>query len=445
MTRLHPSRRHFLQGAGVAMSLPFLDSLSPAFAAGRSQPPVRIGWLFFPNGVVKEDWAVTGDGRDFTFGKSNACLEAVGDNVLMISGLAQKKKIEGATTEKDAAGAHALGSARFLTCKTARKTNGKDIYLGISADQVAAKQIGNQTRLSSIELGNEVGKQEGRCDNGYSCTYLSNISWRSPTQPCGVEINPRRAFDRLFGLQGKEAVSMKARASRRKSVLDFVADDARSLSRKVSGSDHRKLTEYYESVRELEIYIDRTSSMPPLNMPLGLRPEATPETVVHHMRMMYDIMALAFQTDATRVITNMLADGQTSRVYEHLGLTSGHHQLTHSNGLDAEIQRIDQFMTEEFARFVGKLKSIPEGDGTLLDNCMIMFGSGLGDGRKHNHDDLPCVIAGGGGGSIQTGRHLVTPKDTPIANLYLAMIQSAGGVVSQFADSDGPLAGLKDW
>ncbi len=242
---------------------------------------------------------------------------------------------------------------------------------------------------------------------------------------------------------------MKARASRRQSVLDFVADDARSLSREISGKDNRKLTEYFESVRELELYIDRTSSMPPLEMPPlemppGLRPEATPETVVHHIRMMYDIMALAFQTDATRVITNMLADGQTSRVYEHLGLDSGHHQLTHSNGREKEIQRIDQFVTQEFARFVGKLKSIPEGDGTLLDNCMIMFGSGLGDGRKHNHNDLPCVIAGGGGGAVDTGRHLVTPKDTPISNLYLGMLQTVGANVSEFADSEVSLSGLKD-
>lgn len=443
MKHLYPERRQFLRGVGVAMSLPLLESLPVLHAAETSKPPIRLGWLFFPNGVVKEGWALGGDGRDFTFGKTNACLENVREDVLMISGLAQQKKIEGAIEQQKAAGAHALGSARFLTCKTARKTNGKDIYLGVSADQVAAKLIGNATRLPSIELGNEVGKQEGRCDNGYSCTYLSNISWRSPTQPCGVEINPRRAFDRLFGLQGEEAASMKARASRRQSVLDFVADDARSLSRKISGSDNRKLTEYFESVRDLELFIDRTSSMPPLKISPELRPEATPETIVHHMRMMYDIMVLAFQTDATRVITNMLADGQTNRVYENLGLTSGHHQLTHSNGGDAEIQQIDQFMVEEFARFVGKLKSIPEGDGTLLDNCMIMFGSELGDGRKHNHNDLPCVIAGGAGGAVNTGRLLVTSKDTPISNLFLGMIQAAGGNVREFADSEGPLSGLK--
>ena len=442
------SRRHFLRGAGVAMAVPFLDAMIPsgfgkiarAAAKTAAKPPVRLGWLFFPNGVVQENWNIEKTGRDFVFNKTNAALDAVRNDVLMISNLSQKKIFK---VDVDAAGAHARGSSAFITAAKAKKTNGKDIYLGISADQVAAKELGQSTRLPSIELGVEAGKQEGRCDNGYSCAYLSNISWRSPTQPSGVEVNPRRAFDRLFGLVGEEAEAFKMRSAQRKSVLDFVQDDAKSLRRKVGATDKQKLDEYYQSVREVELYIERVASMEPVDIDPSLRPDPEPDSVIHHMRLMYDIIALAFQTDSTRILTNMLADGQTNRVYEHLGLTSGHHQLTHSKNKDAEIQRIDQFITEEFARFISKMKAIPEGEGSLLDNCMIMFGSGLADGRKHNFDNLPCVIAGRGGGAIDTGRHIAVEETTPVANLYLSMLQTAGCEVSSFGNSSGPLEGLK--
>ena len=252
------SRRHFLRGAGIAMSLPFLDAMIPSgfgkvareAAKAASKPPVRLGWLFFPNGMVREDWQIEKAGRDFVFNKSNASLESVRDQVLMISNLSQNKTY-GKSATGDEAGAHARGSSAYLTAAKAKKTNGKDIYLGTSADQIAANQLGAATRLPSIELGVEPGKQEGRCDNGYSCVYLSNISWRSPTQPSGVEINPRRAFDRLFGLVGDEAKKFEARAARRKSVLDFVQDDAKQLRRTVGATDRQKLDEYYDSVREL--------------------------------------------------------------------------------------------------------------------------------------------------------------------------------------------------
>ena len=430
------------------MTLPFLEAMVPggfgavarAATARAQRHPVRLAWMFFPNGVVHEDWKLTGSGTDFTFNRTNAALEAVRDEILMISDLANAPAGQ---DNGDAAGAHARGSSSFITAASAKKTNGKDIYIGISADQVAAKFMGKDSRLASMELGVEEGKQEGRCDNGYSCAYLSNISWRSPTQPSGIEINPRRAFDRLFGVPGQEADAFKARAAQRSSVLDFVADDAKSLSRQVGRTDRQKLDEYFTSVRELEVTIDRIASLPPLDIDPALRPPQDPESVIHHMRLMYDVIALAFQTDATRIITNMLADGQTNRVYEHLGISSGHHQLTHSNGREEEIQRIDQFMVEEYARFIAKMKSIPEGEGSLLDNCAIMFGSGLGDGRKHNHDKLPVVLAGRGGGTIDPGRHIHFDDKTPVANLYLSMLQTAGCEVDEFGDSTGPLPDLQ--
>ena len=429
------------------MALPFLDSMVPggfgtlarAATAKAKQHPVRLAWLFFPNGVVLEDWDLKGTGKNFELNRTNAPLASVRDDIVFVSNLAQARAGEDGG---DAAGAHARGASSFLTAASAKKTNGKDIYIGTSVDQVAAKFIGHQSRLPSIELGVEEGKQEGRCDNGYSCAYLSNISWRSPTQPSGIEINPRRAFDRLFGIPGQEAEAFKQRSARRVSVLDLVADDAKALTRNVGRTDAQKLDEYFTSVRELELTIDRIASMPPIPIDPALRPEADPESVIHHMRSMYDVIALAFQMDATRVLTNMLADGQTNRVYEHLGITSGHHQLTHSNGKDAEIQKIDQFMVEEYARFLAKMKATPEGEGALLDNCMIMFGSGLGDGRKHIHHHLPVVLAGKAGGRLETGRHLAADEKTPIANLYLSMLQAAGCNVDEFGDSTGALKGL---
>lgn len=443
------SRRHFLRGAGTVMALPLLNAMIPsgygqaarAATATALKRPVRLGWLFFPNGVVKEGWELSGAGRDFKLNTSNAPLESVRDDVLIISNLAQARA---SNKGDDAAGAHARGTSSFLTAASARKTNGTDIFIGVSIDQVAASLIGANTRLPSIELGVEEGKQEGRCDNGYSCVYLSNISWRSPTQPCGVEINPRRAFDRLFGVVGTEGDAFRQRAAKRRSVLDFVGNDAKSLLRSVGTTDRQKLDEYFTSVRELELYIDKVANQPPLDVARELRPSEDPGNVVHHMRLMYDIMALGFQMDATRVASTMLADGQTNQVYAHLGLSSGHHQLTHSTGKEDEITRIDHFMTSEFARFVAKLKSIPDGDGaTLLDNCLIAYGSDLGDGRKHNHDQIPCVVAGRGGGAFTPGRHLVPAAKTPMANLYVSMIQAAGCDVKSFGDSTGPLAGAQ--
>lgn len=356
----------------------------------------------------------------------------------MISNLAHDK----ARPNGDGPGGHARCGATYLTAAQAKKTGGKDIYLGESIDQVIARQIGGETRLPSIELGTEPAKKEGRCDSGYSCIYMSNISWRSATQPSGVEISPRRAFDRLFGASRTDGERFRQRSAARQSVLDFVADDARRIQNKLGAADRRKLDEYFESVRAVEKQIDRIASLPPIDVPEGSRPEQDPEDFVTHMRLMYDLMALAWQTDATRVITFMAANAQTNRVYENLGVTSGHHQLTHSKSQEADIQKIDHFMAAEFARFVGKLAEIPEGEGTLLDDCLVTHGSGMGDGRKHDHGELPCVVAGRGGGAIQPGRPLALKEETPMADLFVSMAQLAGAKVETFGDSKGSLGAL---
>ncbi|MBK8037841.1 MAG: DUF1552 domain-containing protein [Verrucomicrobiaceae bacterium] len=434
MNHRSTSRRTFLRGLGATMGLPFLESLHAAEAAAK--PPLRFGWIFFPNGMVRDFWTPKGEGRDFEFNQTNASLAPVRDHITLIGNLAHDKARENG----DGGGAHARNGATFLTAVQAKKTGGKDIHAGVSIDQIIANQLGQHTRLPSLELGTEPSRKEGRCDSGYSCIYMSNISWRSATQPSGIEINPRRAFDRLFGASGSEGERFHARSAARQSVLDFVADDAKRLQRQVGGSDRRKLDEYFESVRAVERQIDQMASLPPIEVPGTSRPEADPADTVKRIRLMYDLMALAYQTDATRVITFMTANAQTNRVYDHLGITSGHHQLTHSSGQDAEIQKIDRFMTEEFARFVAKLQSIPEGEGTLLDHCLITFGSAMGDGRKHDHGDLPCVIAGHAGGALKGGRYLRLKEETPMANLFVTTARLAGAKLDRFGDSTGALA-----
>ena len=433
MNQHSTSRRTFLRGLGALVGLPFLESLHAATAAAK--PPLRFGWIFFPNGMVRDFWTPQGEGRDFQFNQTNAALAPVRDHVTLIGNLAHDKARENG----DGGGAHARNGATYLTAVQAKKTGGKDIHAGVSIDQVIANQLGQHTRLPSLELGTEPSRKEGRCDSGYSCIYMSNISWRSATQPSGIEINPRRAFDRLFGASGSEGERLRARSAARQSVLDFVADDTKRLQRQVSGSDRRKLDEYFESVRAVEKQIDQMASLPPIEVPGTSRPEADPAGTVKRIRLMYDLMALAYQTDATRVITFMTANAQTNRVYDHLGITSGHHQLTHSSGQEAEIQKIDRFMTEEFARFVGKLQSIPEGEGTLLDNCLITFGSAMGDGRKHDHGDLPCVVAGHAGGALSGGNYLRLKDETPMANLFVTTAHLAGTKLDRFGDSTGAL------
>ena len=293
-----------------------------------------------------------------------------------------------------------------------------------------------------MELGVEPTRREGRCDSGYSCIYLSNISWRSPTQPSGVEISPRRAFDRLFGVRGSEAKKFQQRSADRQSVLDYVAGNATELRKQLGTTDLRKLDEYFDSVREVERQIDHVAGLPPLAVSQDQRPPSEPHDFSHHIRLMYDLMVLAYQTDATRVITFMTGNAQTDRVYENLGLNSGHHQLTHAKEKREQIRLIDAFLAEEFGRFVRRLASVPEGDGRLLDSCMVLYGSAMGDGRKHNHERLPCIVAGHGGGAIDTGRHLVMPEETPMANLFVSMANQLGVAIEHFGDSTGALQGL---
>lgn len=440
------SRRAVLRGLGVSMALPWMEGLVSAgkalaacVEAGKvATAPVRLAFVFMPNGVNYDAWEPRGDGKTFTLSPTLEPLEHVRQHVNIYTGLT----LENARANGDGPGDHARSSASFLTGRQARKTAGNDIRNGISIDQLAASEIGRATRLPSLELGCEYGPSAGSCDSGYSCAYSSNISWRDETTPMAKTIDPAAAFERLFG-DASQAASAQERLSRRQSILDFVLEDSRTLANRLGNADKRKLDQFQTAVREIELRIERTrkdfSPQPAPNVPA---PAGIPEKISEHMDLMYDMLLLAFQTDTTRIGTLMLAVDGSNRAFPEIGVKEGHHHLSHhqnNEDMIEKIRRIDRFHVDRFSRFVQKLAETPEGESTLLDSSLILFGGGISDGNKHNHENLPILVAGSGGGSVDTGRLIRTPRETPLCNLYLSMLDRAGCSPSSFADSTGRL------
>lgn len=438
------SRRTILRGAGAALALPLFEAMLPrsVVAAGQAAAaPLRMGFIYIPCGAIMEEWRPTGEGRDFKFSKTLASLEAHRKDVLVISGLAHDK----ARANGDGAGDHARDSAAFLTASQPRKTAGADINVGVSVDQVAAAKIGDKTPLPSLEIGIEAGRQAGACDSGYSCAYQSNIAWRSPTQPVAKEIHPKAVFERMFG----DESNLKARRERdfyRQSILDFVATDAAKLKTQLGQTDRRKMDEYFTSVREVEQRIQRAADDSRLRTPdVDAPPAGIPRDYAEHVRLMYDLLALAYETDTTRIATFMLGNSGSNRTYSEIGVKGGHHAISHHQGDEEKIaflQKIDQYMVEQFAYFLKKLGSIKEGNGTLLDHTMICYGAAISDPNRHQHHNLPVLMAGGANGQIKTGRHLVVPEQTPMANLFLSMLDRMGVEETRFGDSTDRLKEL---
>jgi hypothetical protein len=336
--------------------------------------------------------------------------------------------------------------ASFLTGRQARKTHGADIRVGISVDQLAALKNGKATRFASLEIGCEGGKNSGNCDSGYSCAYSANLAWRTESSPVAKETNPRSVFERLFAVPGK-GDSKGARLQRYKqSILDFVGEDARALRNRLGGPDQRKLDEYLTGIREIEQRLDRADSAVVAAPKGASRPTGIPKDYREHLRLMADMLALAFQADLTRIATFVFANDGSNRSYRDYGVAEGHHDMSHHGGnkeKKAKIQKINQFHIEQLAYLLGKLKAVKEGSGTLLDNCMIVYGSGISDGNRHNHNDLPILLAGKGGNTLKTGRHLLYADNTPLMNLYLCMLDRVGIHVDSFGDSKGRLTGLE--
>ena len=439
------SRRDLLRGLGISLALPSLPSIarplatSSGLAMTPSGVPLRMAFLYVPNGVNTEKWLPSGFGSQYQLSESLAELATFKDRMQIIRGLEHKN----GTAGEDGPGDHARAGATFLTGARPRKTGGSNIHLGVSVDQLAAQHVGAETRFKSLELSCDEARVSGQCDSGYACAYQFNLSWRSPTVPVAAESNPRFVFERLFGEGDRDerADSLQRRREMRKSVLDFVAEDARRIGRAANPNDRRKLDEYLTSVREIEKQIERVEAFGTAQEPTMPAPSGVPDSYRDHIRVMFDLMAVAFQTDSTRIATFLLAHDGSNRAFPEIGVLDGHHNLSHHQG-DAEklekIAQIDRFYAEQLAYFLGQLASKHDSDGSvILDNSMILYGSGLLDGNRHSHSDLPVILAGGGGGTLAAGRHVKLAKPVPMTNLYLSMLDRLGARVDSFSDSTG--------
>ncbi|HEY2931331.1 MAG TPA: DUF1552 domain-containing protein [Acidobacteriota bacterium] len=447
VTRRHLPRRTFLKGLGTLIALPMLDSMVPAFGAatGSGKAPTRLAFVYVPNGVIMKDWTPEAAGKDFEFSRILKPLEPFRDDLSVLSGLAHRN----ANALGDGPGDHARAGACFLTGVHPKKTAGADITVGISADQIAARAVASETRLPSIELGCEDSRTVGNCDSGYSCAYTNSISWRGPASPMPPEVNPRAAFERLFGTTdfSLDPETRDRRAQYRRSILDMVRDDTQKLIGTLGATDRRKVDEYLYAIREIERRIesaekDNREVTPPLEKPAGI-----PIAFTDYLKLMYDLQVVAFQADLTRVSTLMVGREGSVRVYPEIGVPDPHHPLTHHRGNPDWIEKvamINGLHAELFAYFVGKLKSTADGDGTLLDHSMVVYGSAIADGNRHTHQDLPVILAGRGGDGFKPGRHIVYPQHTPMTNLYLTLLDRMGIRPETIGDSTGQLEHLTE-
>src|SRR6266436_3075041 len=410
------TRRHFLRGLGACLALPAFESLRPlGLLAAPAVPgpaakstPVRMAFLYVPNGAIPSAWWPAGDGgKDFELSPTLQPLEKVRSQLQVISGLDDLNANPG----PDGAGDHARAGGTFLTGVRIKKTAGSDIYAGASIDQVVAQQIGHLTRFPSLELTCDSVRKSGNCDSGYSCAYSYNLAWRSSTQPLAPQPNPRLVFERLFGAGSpkERAENLKRRQAEQHSILDFVLEDASAIQRNLNGRDRQKIEQYLSSVREIEQRIEKAERMPVVNPEVN-SPPGIPPTFDEHLALMFDMLILAFQTDSTRVATMLFAGEGSNRTFSELGFAEGHHNLTHHQDKQEmidKVQEIDLWYVKQLARFLEKMDETKDLDGhSLLHNSMIVYGSGNADGNRHSHNNLPILLAGAGGGGLKPGRYV---------------------------------------
>lgn len=444
------SRRTLLRGLGTTVALPMFDAMASTrlltAAEQEVSPPLRMAFLYVPNGMHMADWTPSQEGTEYELTPTLQGIKKYRESFNVLTGLT----LDGARAHGDGGGDHARSVAAFLTGAHPRKTNGADIQNGVSIDQVTAEQVGKATRFSSLELGLEASAQAGNCDSGYSCAYASNMSWRGPTNPVAKEIDPGAVFDRLFaGQTSKETRRAKTtREKYRKSVLDFVLEDAKSLHQKLPAVDRRKLDEYLYSVRDVEnrlVGVERLEFTEE-GVPDFPRPAGVPQDLAKHSELMFDMMTLAMQTDSSRILSFMFTNAGSNRSYPEIGVSEGHHESSHhgkSEHKQQNIAKINRFHVDRFAYFLSRLTQVRENNGkTLLENSMVVYGSGISDGDRHNHDDLPILLAGAGAGRIQTGRHIRYENGTPLCNLYLWMMRQMGAKAESFGDSTSEITGL---
>lgn len=428
------NRRHFLRGAGAAISLPLLDAMVPtAQAVGGSAPIVkRLGFVFIPMGADMSRWTPSGGDLN-SLSPILQSLAPVRDKVNVLTNLDLRPAYPGS---------HATSNSAFLSAARAKLTESSDYYLGTTVDQLAAKQMGQSTPLPSLELAMDVLKNVGQCDNGYACVYQNNLSWSSPTTPLPAEAHPRLVFEKLFG-EGSNRNERQQALAQRSSLLDFVREDMQSLKRELGPTDRGRVDLYLESVREVERRIQnaerRLSDNPEPDMD---RPQGVPGSYAEHARLMFDLQVLALRGDMTRVISFQLAREASNRTYAEIGVSDPHHPLSHHGNNPAKIERlskINAFHVSLFADYVAKLDAIEEGDGSLLDHSLLLYGSGMGNPHLHDHQNLPILLAGGASAGVRGNRHMRFDEPEPLANLHRSMLAKAGVDVERFGDSTGLL------
>ena len=438
-------RRTFLRGAGVALALPVLDAMSPALAGpidGAAKPAVRLGFVYVPNGIIdiNGEWTPKTDGANFEFSPTMRALAPHREYLNVISGLAQAN----GRSLGDGAGDHARAGATWLTGVHPVKTQGFGLKSGVSADQVAGRELGKYTQFASLELGVEEPSTAGNCDSGYSCAYSNTLSWRNETTAVPIEDNPRRVFERLFGDGGSTDPKIRlARMQEQRSILDFVREETARLTPGLGARDKNKLDQYMDAVRDVERRIARAEEQKAINqLPLMDRPLGIPDLYEDHVKLMMDLQILAFQADLTRVITFMMGREGSNITYPGIGVPDAHHPTTHHQNDPekiAKVIKIDEHHVELFSYMLDRMKNTPDGDGSLLDHSMMLYGSSLSDGNQHLHDNLPLVLAGGGGGRLTGGRHIRYEKETPMTNLLVSMLDKAGVPMDNLGDSTGEL------
>ena len=447
------TRRHFLRGVGACVAVPALASLLPtrlmaASSAGKlavtdTGAPLRTAFVYFPNGAIPHAWWPEKVGTDFELSRTLKPLESLRKNIQIMGGLEDRS----AKPEEDGAGDHARANGTFLTGVRLKKS-ATDLRAGISIDQVLAREIGHLTRFPSLELTCETERPSGICDSGYSCAYQFNLSWSSPTTPMAAESNPRLIFERLFGAgpPGQRTANLKLRREEQRSILDFVLADARSMQRRLDPRDKAKLDQYLTGVRDLEVRIHAAEKLGDPKDPMTPTPGGVPAKHEEHLNLMFDMLALAFQTDSTRVATLLLAHDGSNRSFSDIGIPEGHHDLSHHFNNEEKMRKvsdIDLWYVKQFASLLHKLEQVRDADGnTLLHNSMIVYGSGNADGNHHTHVNLPIILAGGGGGTLTTGRY-VKQDSVPASNLFLSMADRVGlRNLQRFGESTGRLSNV---
>ncbi|HEV8316563.1 MAG TPA: DUF1552 domain-containing protein [Vicinamibacterales bacterium] len=441
VTKAHLSRRTVLRGLGVSLALPLLDSMVPALTAlgqTAAAPVRRLGVFYVPNGMSMPYWWPKAEGPLKELPPTLQSLNAHKDKVLLCGGLAD----EAANLVKGG-GDHARSAGTFLTCVPFKITAGADVYAAVSMDQIAAAELSKKTQLASLELGIESNAMLGACDGGASCAYTNTIAWRTPTTPLPIENDPRAVFERLFGTTGStDPQARLARMKRDRSILDFVGNEVENLGRVIGPQDATKIGEFLDAVRDVERRIQMAEAQNSRELPVVEQPVGVPTDYAEHARLMMDLLALAYQTDLTRISTFMLAREVSGHAYPEIGVTDSHHPLSHHQDEPAKLERlhkINEYHFRQFGYLVGKLAAMPEGDGTMLDHTVFLYGTGISDSNTHFHDDLPIAIVGGKAAGIKGGRYIRQPKGTPLANLHLTILDKLGFPLEKLGDSTGRL------